>query len=74
MLSESVFTASIAADTVKEMIEKEVISGGMIPKIECGLDAIDGGVSKAHIINGTERHALILELFTDEGVGTEVIK
>ncbi len=65
--------SSIAADTIKEMIEKEVISGGMIPKIECGLDAINGGVSKAHIINGTERHALILELLTDEGVGTEVI-
>ena len=45
----------------------------MIPKIECGLDAIKGGVGKAHIINGTKRHALILELLTDKGVGTEVI-
>ena len=44
----------------------------MIPKIEYALDALEKGVKKAHIINGTIRHALLLELFTDKGVGTEV--
>ncbi|PID73660.1 MAG: acetylglutamate kinase [Desulfobacterales bacterium] len=49
------------------------ISGGMIPKLECALEAMDGGVDKIHIINGKRRHALLLELFTDSGIGTQVI-
>ena len=44
----------------------------MIPKIECSLEALKNGVEKVHIINGSRRHALILELFTDRGIGTEV--
>jgi acetylglutamate kinase len=54
------------------MVEEKTISGGMIPKIECALEALKSGVEKAHIINGSKRHALILELFTDKGIGTEV--
>jgi acetylglutamate kinase len=54
------------------MVEEKTISGGMIPKIECALDALKSGVEKVHIINGSKRHALILELFTDKGIGTEV--
>ncbi|MBU0994042.1 MAG: acetylglutamate kinase [Proteobacteria bacterium] len=65
--------SSISVGSIPSMIEKKVITGGMIPKIECGREAIDSGVKKAHIINGTKRHALILELLTDEGVGTEII-
>lgn len=64
--------SSIDAKTIKQMIESNAISGGMIPKIECALDALNEGVKKAHIINGKKRHALLLELFTDKGVGTEV--
>lgn len=71
--SDKKLISSIEAGMIRKMIKEETISGGMIPKIECGLDAINGGVGKAHIINGTKRHALILELFTDEGVGTEVV-
>ena len=48
------------------------ISGGMIPKIEFGLNALENGVEKVQIINGTKRHAILLELFTDSGIGTEV--
>jgi acetylglutamate kinase len=44
----------------------------MIPKIECALEALENGVGKVHIINGSKRHALLLELFTDKGIGTEV--
>jgi len=64
--------SSIDIGRIDGMIEDNVISGGMIPKIECALNALHGGVEKVHIINGKKRHALLLELFTDSGVGTEV--
>jgi acetylglutamate kinase len=46
----------------------------MIPKVECCIEALQGGVHKTHIIDGRVRHSLLLEIFTDEGVGTEVIR
>ena len=55
---------------VDELIAKGVISGGMLPKIGTALDAVKGGVRSAHIIDGRVQHAVLLELFTDEGVGT----
>jgi acetylglutamate kinase len=55
------------------MIRNKMISGGMIPKIEYALDALHNGVKKVQIINGKKRHALLLELFTDKGIGTEVV-
>ena len=64
--------SSIDADTIGRMIEDGSISGGMIPKIEYGLKAIRSGVEKVPIINGKRRHAILLELFTDRGIGTEV--
>ena len=64
--------SSIDAETAKEMIDTGKITGGMIPKIEYALEAIKGGVKKVPIINGKKRHAILLELFTDEGIGTEV--
>ena len=54
------------------MIATGVISGGMIPKVRCALDAVNDGVEKVHIIDGRRRHALLLEIFTDSGVGTEI--
>ena len=65
---------SINASSIEQMITDGIISGGMIPKIEYALDALNNNVEKVQLINGTKRHALILELFTDSGVGTEVIK
>jgi acetylglutamate kinase len=50
------------------------INGGMVPKVDACIEAIDGGVKKAHIIDGRLEHSMILELFTSEGVGTEIIK
>jgi acetylglutamate kinase len=64
--------SSIDADTIRRMIAGKSISGGMIPKIECAVEALKNGVEKVPIINGTKRHALLLELFTDSGIGTEV--
>ncbi len=64
--------SSVNAKNSHRMIEEKSISGGMIPKIEYALDALGGGVGKVHIINGRKRHALLLELFTDKGIGTEV--
>ena len=55
---------------VNALIEDGTISGGMLPKIRCALDAIQAGVGSAHIIDGRVEHAVLLEIFTDEGVGT----
>ncbi|WDP88630.1 MAG: acetylglutamate kinase [Desulfobacter sp.] len=57
---------------IKEMISDGRISGGMIPKVECALSALTSGVKKSHIINGKTPHAVLLELFTDSGIGTQV--
>lgn len=51
-----------------------VIEGGMIPKVECALEAIAGGVRKCHIFDGREQHAILLEIFTDAGIGTEIVR
>ena len=66
--------SSIAATEVDAMIEKGIITGGMIPKIETALEALTNGIEKVHILNGTRRHSLLLELFTDQGIGTELKK
>ena len=65
------WTADRAAD-LEALIEGAVITGGMIPKVRCALDAVARGVQKVHIIDGRCRHALLLEIFTDRGVGTEI--
>ncbi len=63
---------SIKAGTVKKMLDEGAISGGMIPKIRCSLDALQKGVDRVHIIDGRKPHSVLLELFTDKGIGTEV--
>jgi acetylglutamate kinase len=63
---------SLRAREAETLIEEGVIVGGMIPKVRCALGAVDLGVEKVHIIDGRKRHALLLEIFTDEGVGTEI--
>jgi acetylglutamate kinase len=66
--------SSMNTRSIHKMVSDKTISGGMIPKIEYALDALNSGVAKVQIINGTRRHALLLELFTDKGIGTEVVK
>ena len=60
----------LTVNLVDELIEDGTIYGGMLPKIQCALDAVNSGVAAAHIIDGRVDHAVMLELFTDEGVGT----
>ena len=55
------------------LIEKGVVEGGMFPKVKCCLKALEGGVRKAHIVDGRLKHAILLEVFTDKGIGTEII-
>lgn len=55
---------------VEELASTGILKGGMLPKVECALDALRSGVHSAHIIDGRVEHALLLEIFTDEGVGT----
>lgn len=64
--------SSMSADHVRKLIDDGVISGGMIPKVQCALDAIAVGVKKCHVIDGRTQHAALLELFTDKGIGTEI--
>ena len=65
--------SSITESEARELIRQEAISGGMIPKVMCAIEALHDGVDKVHIIDGTIDHALILEIFTDAGVGTEIL-
>ena len=60
-------------DEIKRLIADGVISQGMLPKVQACLAALDRGVGKTHIINGTVPHALLLEIFTPEGIGTEIV-
>jgi acetylglutamate kinase len=57
----------------EELIRRKVIDDGMIPKVEACLDALRGGVKKTHIVDGRKRHTLLLEIYTDTGVGTEIV-
>ena len=65
----------VSAERVRTELEKLLpeLSSGMVPKMEACLRAVDGGVSRAHVLDGRVPHALLLEVFTDEGVGTMVI-
>jgi len=65
--------SSMNADEIEALIAEGVIEGGMIPKVRCGLDAIAAGVKKVHVIDGRTRHACMLEIFTDEGIGTQIV-
>ena len=64
----------LTAERVDELIADGTIQGGMLPKIQCALDAVKGGVTSAHIIDGRVAHATLLEIFTDEGVGTLITR
>jgi acetylglutamate kinase len=57
----------------RRMIETGVVEGGMFPKVKCCIKALRGGVRKAHIVDGRLKHAVLLEMFTDSGIGTEIV-
>ena len=70
---EKKLISSLKMKGAKDLIHRGTIVGGMIPKINCCLEALKGGVKKAHIIDGRKDHAILLEIFTKGGIGTEII-
>ncbi|HNQ46764.1 MAG TPA: acetylglutamate kinase [Syntrophorhabdus sp.] len=64
--------SSLKKSEVEILIKNKTVSGGMIPKVGCCVDAIEGGVEQTHIIDGRIPHAILLEVFTDSGIGTQI--
>ena len=62
--------AQLDEPAVEQLVRDGIIRGGMLPKVNCALDAVKSGVKTSHIIDGRVEHAVLLELLTDEGVGT----
>ncbi|TAJ28293.1 MAG: acetylglutamate kinase [Nitrospirae bacterium] len=65
--------STLSRKDMQRMVKKGTISAGMLPKVHACLMALDGGVKKAHIIDGRMPHAILLEVFTDKGIGTEIV-
>lgn len=68
----STLISSLSAPEVRDLVARKVISGGMIPKVESCIGALEKGVGKIHILGAAQAHALLLEIFTAEGIGTEL--
>jgi acetylglutamate kinase len=66
--------STLTEKQARKMIQDGVVASGMIPKVECCIEALKGGVGKTHIIDGRVKHAVLLEIFTKQGVGTEVVR
>ena len=73
VLEKGKLCAQLTSSEVEKMINKKVITGGMAPKVDAGLYCVKNGVESAQIINGTEPHSVIAELFTDQGIGTKIV-
>jgi acetylglutamate kinase len=73
VLEKGKLCAQLTSSEVEKMIENKVITGGMSPKVDAGLYCVKKGVESAQIINGTEPHSVIAELFTDQGIGTKIV-
>ena len=71
---KSTFISSLHAEEARNYIKEGIISGGMIPKVEACLMALEKGAGKTHIIDGRLEHSIILEIFTSAGIGTQVEK
>lgn len=69
---ESVLT-TLSIKDIDKLMDKGIIDGGMLPKVQGAIKALEAGVKKVHIIDGRLPHSLLLEIFTDKGVGTEII-
>ena len=64
----------LVSDEVRALIDDGTISGGMLPKVACALSAVNAGVNSAHIVDGRVPHSVLLEIFTDQGVGTQILR
>jgi acetylglutamate kinase len=65
--------SSVTISQIDELIRRKVIAGGMIPKVQSATGALKKGVEKVHMIGGHIQHCLLLEIFTDAGIGTEIV-
>mgnify|MGYP002478201561 CR=1 FL=1 len=65
--------SSMTVPEVADALRNEILRGGMIPKTQCAVEALSEGVGKVHIVDGRLQHAILLEMFTDAGIGTEII-
>ncbi len=74
MSSKNELIPSMTADEARKAIEDHIATGGMIPKLKSCLKALGSGIDKAHIIDGRKEHAILLELLTDTGIGTEIVQ
>ncbi len=72
--NEDSLISTLNIEETESLIEEEIIQGGMIPKVGACITALNKGVNKTHIVDGKIPHALLLEIFTDEGIGTEIVK
>jgi acetylglutamate kinase len=68
------FLSTLTREEARGLIKNSIIQQGMIPKVRACIHALDNGVKKTHIIDARTPHALLLEIFTDKGVGTEIVK
>jgi len=74
MDAEGRLIATMNVAEAADLMQDEVLKGGMIPKVQCAIDALQSGVEKVHIVDGRKPHAVLLEIFTDAGVGTEIVR
>ncbi len=70
---KSTLISSLTLQDVEDLIKEGVIAGGMLPKVSGAVKAIKAGIRKTHIIDASLPHSLLLELFTEKGVGTEIV-
>ena len=66
--------SSVSETEIEKMIADEIISSGMMPKVQACITALEGGVGKTHIIDGRIPHSLLLEIYTNKGIGTQIVK
>jgi len=71
---EGQLVPQLTQERARMLVDQGVVKGGMIPKIQCCTDAVSGGVARAHVIDGRVEHAVLLEIFTDGGVGTLITR
>jgi len=69
---ENSLISTLTPTQINQLKDEGIIDGGMIPKVDSALEALAGGVDKVHFLDGRTPHALLLELFTDSGIGTEI--
>ena len=72
MGSDGKLISMLKKSEIEKLIQQKTVTGGMIPKVSCCVDALKGGVRETHIVDGRVPHAILLEIFTDSGVGTEI--